>query len=211
MKVVLDPGHGVEEPGKRSPDGSFLEHEGNLDMAFRIKKHLERHNVTVVMTRTDEHDVELEHRVKISNDAHPDLFVSVHSNAAGNGEDWYNARGFGIYTSMAGADAGRNRAARMVINRAVEEGIHLWGGGLHHEAFYVVRNTVASAILIEQLFHDNKEDVALLKDEEYRQKIARAISKGVLDFLGLAWMDETTEDDSFVCPHCGQKIAVVKG
>lgn len=49
----------------------------------------------------------------------------------------------------------------------------------------------APAVLVEHLFHDNKEDVALLKDSNFRQKLAEADAKGILDFLGLTWKEDT--------------------
>ena len=53
--VCLDPGHGVESPGKCSPDKTYYEHEFALDMGKRLRTHLERCGVRVVMTREDEH------------------------------------------------------------------------------------------------------------------------------------------------------------
>lgn len=217
MKVVLDPGHGVETAGKRSPDGSYLEHEFALDMAGRLKRLLEGHGVEVVLTRQDIHDLSLSERVRISNAAGPDLFVSLHSNAAGGGGQWMSARGYGIYTSMAGDGAGRNRAARAILKRAQEAGIHLWGGGLHHNReLYVLSRTDAPAVLIEHLFHDNAEDCALLKDGGYRQKLAEADAKGILDYLGLAWRPDDTRGgqepvDAIPCPHCGGRLNITKG
>ena len=191
-KVCLDPGHGVETAGKRSPDGTYRECEFTLDMAGRIKAILERHGVAVTLTRSTGNDVSLANRVKIAN-AIPglDLFVSLHSNAAGSGAAWMSARGYGIYTSAEGDTAGRNIAANKILARAKEAGVGLWGGGLHHNAsLYVLKHTTAPAVLIEHLFHDNREDVALLKDSAYRDKLAQADAKGILDYLGIPWQEE---------------------
>lgn len=211
-KVVLDPGHGVETAGKCSPDGSYYEHEFALDMAKRMKRHLERHGVKVTLTREDEHDVSLSSRVKIANGIKDlDLFVSLHSNAAGDGSEWKSARGYGIYTSAAGESAGRNKAANKILARAKEMGLTMWGGGLHHNrSLYVLRNTVAPAVLIEHLFHDNKEDAAKLKDAGFRSEMAEANVKGILDYLGIAWKEETREHVC-VCPYCGKPLSIVKG
>ena len=221
-KVVLDPGHGVETPGKRSPDGTYLEHEFNLDMANRIKAHLERHGVGVVLTRTTEHEPapnddaaqmerdSLAKRVEISNSVNPDLFVSIHSNASGDG--WTDPDGYGIYTSMADDTAERNKAAKSILARVKEAGITIWGGGLHHELFYVLRNTVAPAVLIEHGFHTNLREVELLKNDTYRDILATADAKGVLDYLGIAWQEKAVEDVvGCVCPHCGGKLTIGKG
>lgn len=195
-KVVLDPGHGVETLGKCSPDKSYYEHEFNLDMAKRIKEHLARHGVAVTMTRTDEHETgkteseALAARVAISNEVRPDLFLSIHSNAYGNGSEWTDPEGYGAYTSSAGENAGRNKAAKAILARVKEAGITLHGGGLHHNRFYVLRKTIDPAVLIEHGFHTNKKEVELLKSSAYRDKLAEADAKGILDYLGITWIPE---------------------
>ena len=190
--VVVDSGHGVETAGKRSPDGTYFEHEFNLDMGNRVKALLERHGISVTMTRSTAKDVSLEQRVKVANGiAGLNLFVSLHSNASGEG--WTSPDGYGIYTSMAGATAGRNIAANKLLARAKEAGIKLWGNGLFHELLYVCKNVIAPAILIEHGFHTNKAETELLKSDAYRQKLAEVDCKGILDYLGVAWVDEKVE------------------
>lgn len=195
-KVVLDAGHGIETAGKRSPDGTYRECEFALDMANRIKPILERHGVEVTLTRTDEHDITIAKRYQIANSITDlNLFVSLHSNAAGSGADWMSARGYGIYTSTGPETAERNVAAKAVIARAKEAGLQLWGNGLFYDSnkgISVLWKTNAPAILIEHLFHDNREDVALLKDSSYRDKLAEVDAKGILDYFGIAWQNEST-------------------
>ena len=197
-QVCLDPGHGVETAGKRSPDGTYRECEFALDMAKRIKPILERHGVQVAMTRTDEHDVSIAQRYQTANAIQGlNLFVSLHSNAAGSGKDWMSARGYGIYTSTGPETAQRNVAARKVIARALEAGLTLWGDGIFHDenkGISVLWKTDAPAILIEHLFHDNREDVALLKDSAFRDKLAQVDAKGILDYLGIAWQEESASE-----------------
>lgn len=195
--VCLDPGHGVESPGKCSPDKSYYEHEFALDMARRIQAHLERCGVRVVLTRTDEHcptgkanTNDLLKRVAISDAARADLFVSIHSNASGN--EWSNASGLMIYTSAGPETASRNVAAKAVLSRMTAAGVELRGSPLVHDIELVVtRKTVAPAMLIEYGFHTSRTEVALLKNGSYRAKLAEATAKGVCDFLGVAWEPET--------------------
>ena len=194
--VCLDPGHGVESPGKCSPDKSYYEHEFALDMARRIQAHLERCGVRVVLTRTDEHcptgkadTNDLLKRVAISDAAGADLFVSLHSNASGN--EWSNASGLMIYTSAGPETASRNVAAKAVLSRMTEAGVELRGSPLVHDMELVVtRKTAAPAMLIEYGFHTNRTEVVLLKKSSYRAKLAEATAKGVCDFLGVAWEPE---------------------
>ena len=194
--VCLDPGHGVESPGKCSPDKSYYEHEFALDMARRIQAHLERCGVRVVLTRTGEHcptgkadTNDLLKRVAISDAAGADLFVSIHSNASGN--EWSNASGLMIYTSAGPKTASRNVAAKAVLSRMTAAGVELRGSPLVHDMELVVtRKTVAPAMLIEYGFHTNRTEVGLLKKSSYRAKLAEATAKGVCDFLGVAWEPE---------------------
>lgn len=194
--VCLDPGHGVESSGKCSPDKSYYEHEFALDMARRIKTHLERCGIRVALTRTDEHcptgkadTNDLLKRVAISDAAVADLFVSLHSNASGN--EWSNASGLMIYTSAGPDTASRNVAAKAVLARMTEVGVELRGSPLVHDMELVVtRKTVAPAMLIEYGFHTNRTEVGLLKKSSYRAKLAEATAKGVCDFLGVAWEPE---------------------
>lgn len=194
--VCLDPGHGVESPGKCSPDKSYYEHEFALDMGRRIQAHLERCGIRVVLTRTDEHcptgkadTNDLLKRVAISDAAGADLFVSLHSNASGN--EWSNASGLMIYTSAGPETASRNVAAKAVLARMTEAGVELRGSPLVHDMELVVtRKTAAPAMLIEYGFHTNRTEVVLLKKSSYRAKLAEATAKGACDFLGVAWEPE---------------------
>lgn len=191
-KVCLDPGHGIETAGKRSPDGTYRECEFALDMARRIKQLLERHGVAVTLTRSDEHDVSLSQRAKTANAIGGlDLFVSLHSNAAGSGASWMSARGLLVYTSGGGDDLPRNRAARAILARQAQAGVTVRNGGRPvAQNLYVLRNTNAPACLVEHLFHDNKADTELLKDSAYRQRMAVADAQGILDYLGISWVEE---------------------
>lgn len=193
--VVLDPGHGVETAGKRSPDGSYLEHEFNLDMANRIKVILERHGVEVVLTRSTKNDVTLANRVKIANGISGlALFVSIHSNASGDGKGWTDPDGYGIYTSAKGDTAERNKAAKAILAEAKAAGIQMWGGGLFHDiSLYVLKNTTAPAVLIEHGFHTNIHEVELLKHTVYRDLLAKVDAKGILKYLGIPYVEKPAD------------------
>ena len=191
-KVVLDAGHG-NQSNNQSPDGTYSEPEFALDMADRMRAILTRHGVAVTFTRTgtdnptgkaDTND--LQYRCDVANAIKDlDLFVSLHSNAAGSG--WSSARGWEIYASSPGDTAGRNIAAKAIAKRVQEAGVTVHGEAVKHERFYVLKNTTAPAVLIEHGFHTNKEDVALLKSADYRAKLAEAECKGILDYLGIAY------------------------
>ena len=195
--VCLDPGHYSGIAGKRSPDGTYAEHEFNLDMAKRMKTLLEGQGIAVTLTRSSDVNVTLAQRVAIANRIkNLDLFFSIHTNAAGN-NGWYDARGLVVYTSQAGDTAGRNIAARKILARMKEAGVVIRGTGLAHSGLYVLLHTVAPAVLVEHGFHTNREETALLKTDAYRQKLAIADCKGICDYLGIAWKEEPAEPTDY--------------
>ena len=178
--VCLDPGHG---PGNvnGSADGTYKERDFTWDMYTRLRPLLEAQGITVVGTREQESDYpSLSARASVSNRAGADLFVSLHSNAAGS-----SARGFVAFTSAPPETAARNRLAAAIINRVHAAGVVLWGSGLAHEMYTVLASTTAPAVLLEYGFHTNAQDLALLKDTTYRDKLAQATCAGICDYLGL--------------------------
>lgn len=191
--VCLDPGHGPDTVNG-SPDGSYKEREFAWDMYTRIRPLLERRGINVICTRTEDTKPSLTARCEVSNKAGADLFVSLHSNAEG-GSGWGTARGLLVYTSSGPMTARRNVAATAIVNRAHEAGVRLHGSGVAHQIEYtVLAKTDAPAVLIEYGFHTNQEDIGLLKDISYRDKLAEATAKGVCDFLGIDWTAESGGD-----------------
>lgn len=79
--VVIDPGHGGDDEGARGADG-VLEKDLVLDVARRLRAHLNRAGLQVLLTRERDVYVPLEDRTTIANEARGDLFLSIHANAA---------------------------------------------------------------------------------------------------------------------------------
>ena len=206
--VCIDPGHG---PGtvNGSPNGTYKEREFAWDMGQRIKALLEASGVSVSLTRTEKDKPSLMARAKWSNDLGADLFVSLHSNAAGNGE-WIKPSGLLIYTSRPGEEAGRNRAAYAILRKMREVGVTIFGDGLAHNGYTVLTATNAPAVLIEYGFHTNREDVALLKDPDYRDRLAKATVWGILDYLGATTKNEDREEGLDNIPDTWAAEAVSK-
>lgn len=205
--VCIDPGHG---PGtvNGSPDGTYKETEFAWDMGGRITGLLEAAGVSVLLTRMEDAKPSLTQRAMVSNNMGADLFVSLHSNAAGNA-GWSSPSGLLIYTSRPGEEAGRNRVARAILAKMNEAGIKLFGNGLAHNGYTVLTATAAPAVLIEYGFHTSKDDVAHLKDTAYRDKLAKATVAGILDYLGLSEAEEDREEglDNTPDPWCAEAVS----
>jgi N-acetylmuramoyl-L-alanine amidase len=80
--VVIDPGHGGENPGARGAGGT-LEKDVALSIARRLRTELvNARGLTVFLTRDRDLDVGLDERTAIANNYKADLFVSIHANAS---------------------------------------------------------------------------------------------------------------------------------
>lgn len=199
-KIVLDPGHSLQTPGKCSPDGVYHEQEFALDMALRMEEILKNHEVEVTLTRSTGDSItggyssaESNARVKLANNITDlSLYVSLHSNAEST---WGSAKGWSIMTSAKDDTAERNKAAKAIKARVEEAGITLRKYPFTYNlSIIVLRKTDAPAVLIEHGFHTNKEELELLKSSEYRQKLAVAECKGILDYLGITYKENNFYD-----------------
>ena len=196
--VVLDAGHDAANLANRSPDGSYYEHEFCLDMEKRMGAHLRRCGVTVTETRPDGAAVSLAERCAIANKIKDlDLFVSLHSNAAG-GSGWSGARGWSAYVYGAGGE--RERAAGAILARVRETGTAVRSAPIVYDpSLYVLKHTAAPAVLIEHAFHTNEADVENLKNADWRSAVAEAQARGITDYLGIVWVSqpprESDEDE----------------
>ena len=182
-KVCVDAGHGGNDKSNGSPDGLFKEYEFTLDVALRIKAYLEKAGIDVILTRAENKSVSLAGRAEIANNGGADLFISVHSNAAGNGS-WYEPKGLCAYTYGAGTALPRNVLARKILDTMKADGITLFGSELYHAGFAVLAQTNMPAVLVEYGFHTNREETELLKSDDYRERLARNTATAVCEYLG---------------------------
>ena len=101
--IVLDPGHGGDENGAEGPTG-LLEKDVVLEVARRLRLHLQRRGYDVHLTRSRDVNVPLEERTAVANNRQADLFISLHANASTG----RSARGAEIYyLSLDRADQAR--------------------------------------------------------------------------------------------------------
>ena len=194
MKILIDAGHGIETPGKRSPDGTFREYLWNRQIADIILEDLgsEGYNVSLVVTETN--DIPLITRVNrinaVCNKYGKDdvILVSIHSNAAGNGKDWMNATGWSCYTTKGETksdilaemlyDSFERAFPNRRIRKDVQDGDRDW-----EENFYIIQKSKCPAVLIENFFYDNKEECHWLMQESVKVRIAMAIEQAIKDYV----------------------------
>ena len=194
MKILIDPGHGIDTPGKRSPDGLFREYLWNRQVADLILEGLVSAGVDASLVVTETNDVTLRNRVNRVNTicnrvgASNVLLVSIHANAAGNGSAWMNASGWSCYTSKGKTrsdqvaeclyDAFEEEFQDRKIRKDMSDGDRDW-----EENFYVLQKSKCPAVLLENFFYDNREECAWMLQEETKRRIASAAVKGIIKYI----------------------------
>lgn len=181
--VVIDSGHGGEDPGKVGVNG-VNEADVNLKIAQKLKKILEAQGVTVIMTREDEGSLagskseDMQKRVSIINEKKPALAVSVHQNSYSS-EEVHGAQVFYYTNSAEGGKAARIMQEALLDvdgdNKRKEKA---------NDTYYMLKRTDVPVIIVECGFLSNRAEADLLVTEEYQDRLAEAIAKGILEYMG---------------------------
>ena len=195
--VILDAGHGKDTPGKCSPDKSLYEWQWNREIVAMLCERLYGlENVQTVILVPEDNDVPLKERVRRVNTIVHDakiagkevLLISIHINAAGHGT-WKNASGWSVWVSNNASEKSK-QFAQIAYREAVSMGLqgnrvvpkeNYWTSN-----FYILKNTPCPAVLTENMFQDNQEDVAFLKSEEGKEKIVDLHVNAIKKYLELS-------------------------
>ncbi|WP_445241235.1 N-acetylmuramoyl-L-alanine amidase family protein [Microcoleus vaginatus] len=172
--VAIDPGHGGRDPGAVGIQG-IQEKEIVLDISFQVARLLEQQGVQVVMTRTDDSEIDLEPRVSLAERVNATLFVSIHANAINMSRP--DISGIETYYFNNGQDLAR------VIHASILEGTGATDRRVRQARFYVLRKTSMPSVLLEVGFVTGAEDAARLSDPAYRSQMAASIARGILVYL----------------------------
>lgn len=190
--ILLDPGHGGSDTGALVP--SLREKDMNLVMAYKVRKVLTAFGYKVILTRTGDSTLSLKQRAALCRKWKPDLFVSLHCNAAGDRK----VRGIETFaaTPRNTPSTGKTKPAHTKPdpgNKFDAENFHLAylvqrsllsytaapDRGVRHARFLVIREAFSPAILIEMGFLTNKQEVKLFRTEAYQNKMANGIAVGI--------------------------------
>jgi N-acetylmuramoyl-L-alanine amidase len=195
IHILLDNGHSSSKacnitPGKRTPylvSGvepalSMYEGDFNRDVVKILEAKLKASGYNVHIIVPEEEDVSLGERVRRANKlcsqygASNCIFVSIHSNAAGNGRQWMTARGFSVHICQ-GASKKSELLANLLYDEAQNDGHFKMRKPLPNQKywvnnFYVIKNTLCPAILSESGFYDNVDDCTFLLTPEAREAVA---------------------------------------
>lgn len=186
--VVIDSGHGGNDPGKIGINGS-LEKDINLQIAKKLKAYLDASDVEVVMTResdqglyqeSDSHKkmADMRNRCNRINEVKPDLAVSIHQNSY-HEEAISGGQVFYYKTSEKG-----KRLAELLQKRFD----FVLGKDNRRQAkpngsYYLLLHVKVPIVIVECGFLSNWKEAAALATEEYQDRMAWTVHMGIMEFL----------------------------
>jgi N-acetylmuramoyl-L-alanine amidase len=174
--IVIDAGHGGKDPGAISPNG-FYEKTVNLDVALALTDLLRKQGFRVIMTRSSDVFIELEERANIGSRNKAVLFISIHADSCATS----SINGFSVYVSRQ-PDWQAMKLADAINAQMTKTGIPSRG---RKEADYkVLKYSQCPAVLIEMGYLSNYWEANQLKDKDRQQKIASAITGGIINYFG---------------------------
>ena len=187
MKILIDNGHGKETPGKCSPDGRLKEYAYTREIADRLVTGLQNEGIDAMRIVTGENDVALFERVRRVNAIGKDaILVSIHCTAMGSGAEWMSASGWSVFVGV-NASMNSKRLARQLAQVALNRKVKVRRPSpqkLYWTAnFYICQKTNCPAVLVENFFQDNKEDVEFLLSEEGKQCVTNILLEGITNYL----------------------------
>ncbi|WP_410768455.1 N-acetylmuramoyl-L-alanine amidase [Fontibacillus sp. BL9] len=173
--VVIDAGHGGSDPGAISVTKK-KEKDFNLAVVLKVQELLKQESdIDFVLTRSSDTYPTLQDRVKIANDLKADMFISVHANAG-------SATASGVETYYTRADS---LSLAKVMHKYLVESSGLSDRGVRSKSLHVTRETKMPAVLLECGYLSNKNDNAKLYTEDFQNRVAEGIVKGIKEYLGV--------------------------
>jgi len=204
--IAIDPGHGGDESGANGPDGT-TEKAVTLNLAQILATELQR-EYKVVLTRTDDSQVDLDTRTALANHHKADLFISIHTGGSfvhsTSGILIYHYQDFSEDLSQQGeitSSQGHDKNTPILWNRAqsryLEKSRILAGlintrlnglgeinnSRLQGAPLLLLQGANMPAILIEIGYLTNNAEQKKLNDQSYLTDLAREISRGIDEFF----------------------------
>ncbi len=186
--IVLDAGHGGDDPGKIGINGS-KEKDINLIITQKVKRYLEANDIKVIMTRSDENGLydpgaenkkvqDMKRRIAIMEKASPVATISIHQNSYP--EEYVNgAQVFYHKDSKAGQQLASLLQEILRSNLNPENHRQIKA----NDSYYLLKKTQIPTVIVECGFLSNSKEAALLSDETYQDKVAWAIHLGIMQFI----------------------------
>ncbi|MBR2931054.1 MAG: N-acetylmuramoyl-L-alanine amidase [Clostridia bacterium] len=189
--VIIDAGHGGEDPGAIGVSGAY-EKDLNLEIAKLLAAMLKEEGFDVLMTREEDRMLyspeenikgmrkisDLKNRAKVANGQENAIFVSIHMNSFGEGK--YS--GLQVYYQKDSEDSPAlasciqsavKAAAQPENNRVIKAG----------RGLYLLDKVNIPSVIIECGFLTNPEECEKLSQKEYQKQLSSAIVCGIIEYI----------------------------
>ena len=173
-KIVIDPGHGGDDPGAVVTFSEKHEADHTLTTALLLKKELENLGATVILTRESDKSVSLENRAQLSNREKANAFISLHFDSGPNS----NVSGTtGYYFTSTSENLAQT------VNKYIARNLTLKSQGTKFQNFLVLRENKQPSILLELGYLNNPDDNKLIESTEYQENIAKSIASALKEYF----------------------------
>jgi N-acetylmuramoyl-L-alanine amidase len=173
--IMLDAGHGGSDTGAVGVTG-VNEKDIVLGTSQQLERKLEGMGYKVVLTRSDDSFMSLGERADYANSALPMIFISIHANSIEDpmftGVMTFHYEGSSEGTKLASA-----------IQRALLASTSAVDRGVRTANFFVLRETVVPAVLVEIGFLTNSIEEYKLRDPSYQQRIVDGVAAGIDEYM----------------------------
>lgn len=174
--IVLDPGHGGKDPGAVSKGAE--EKTVVFNVTKKLKAMLEAKGAIVYLTRSGDTYPELSERVQYARNKNGEMFISIHANAAtaaANGTETFHS----ISNNANGLE---DAVLARYINEEIVENANMNDRKVKEADYYVIKNLVMPAVLVELGFITNDGDRAKLTSDKYQTIFAESIYNGIMRY-----------------------------
>jgi len=174
MKIAIDAGHGGDNTGAGGVTSRIQEKNYTLLIAKQLQKELTDEHATVYMTRTIDTSLSMPERIAMLKQEDPNFLISIHLNSSNRD----SVRGVSTYYRYIGF----RPLTQYILKEMVDLGLNEFGnvGGFN---FSLSGPTDYPNCLVEVAFLSNKEDEKLILDPEFHKAVAKAITKGIKNWL----------------------------
>lgn len=198
IRVMLDPGHGGQDRANRGPTG-YIEADGVLTLSLYSAEYLKASGFEVALTRDTDKSLTLYERAKKGQKFNADILISNHTNAF-NGE----RRGA---TAIRSVTRPEDQSLANAMIEAVADEFNVpnssaWtrSNSRGNDWYGIIRNSInlgiERVIIMEHLYHDNRQDEALLKQENNLKKLAELQAKVLCKEYGYTFVDPFIQEDT---------------
>lgn len=191
--VVLDAGHGGEDPGAVSQFSGAKEKDITLAITLETKKLLEADGYTVILTRSEDilnytdmdlsmtgkRRQDLQARKKVMDESGADIVVSIHLNAFTD-ERYSGAQTF--YTKQSVSSKKLAIALQDALRAHLDES-NTREALLKAEDILITKNCKVTTTIVECGFLSNEAEEKRLTNSDYQKRIAEAIKLGIDDYF----------------------------